>query len=56
MRGDYALVVKGYKNSFIEYTDTLVLTIGQFNLSQTANYRCIQTAQFVSNDSNSCVF
>ena len=52
----YALVVKGYKNSFIEDTDTLVLTIGQFNLSQTANYRCIQTAQFVSNDSNSCVF
>ena len=30
----YALVVKGHKNSFIEYTDTLVLTIGQFNISQ----------------------
>jgi len=34
VRGDYALVVKGHKNSIIEYTDTLVLTIGQFNLSQ----------------------
>jgi len=30
----YPILVKWHKHSFIKDTDTLVLTIGQFNLSQ----------------------
>ena len=33
-RDVFPLVVKWHKHSFIKDTDTLVLTIGQYNLSQ----------------------
>jgi len=43
----FPLVVKGHKHSFIDDTDTLVLTFGQFNLSQNRKLSLHTKSQFV---------
>jgi len=40
------LVVKGHKHSFIDDTDSLVLTFGQFNLSQKRKISLHTNGQF----------
>ena len=48
----FSRAVNGHKPSVTEHTDTLVPSIGQFNLSKNYKISLLQTAKFLSIDEN----